>query len=287
MDPEITDVIVRRALKEDKGSGDITTRILVPSSVKVEAVIVAREPAIISGLAIVSKTFILQDRRIQVSFCVTEGSCVKPGQVLLRLNGRAQGILTAERVALNFLGRMSGVATLTRAYVDAVRGTGVVILDTRKTTPGLRYLDRCAVRAGGGKNHRFDLGAMVLIKDNHRMLSGHYGSLAGMIRKARAETRKPLEVEVDTLAELADVLNERPDMILLDNMPPVLLRKAVEMVSSHSWSRRPVLEASGGISLKNVRKIALSGVDRISIGALTHSARCTDVSLEIQKVLDV
>ena len=247
----------------------------------------ARQRAVVCGLEIVQRIFCLLDKSVRVSCVVGDGVRVKPGQVLLRISGRARGILTGERVALNFLGRLSGIATVTRSFTDAVRGTKAVILDTRKTTPGLRHLERYAVRVGGGQNHRFDLGEMVLVKDNHRALSASAdGGLAGMVRGLHHKTKKPVEVEVDTLKELEDVLRDPPGFVLLDNMSAVDLRKAVKMTALLPRARRPLLEASGGINLENVRAVAQTGVDRISIGALTHSAPCVDVSLELRTVLN-
>lgn len=284
MDQGKIDKIVRLALKEDLGTGDITTSSLVPAGLRVEASILMRETSVVCGLDFVKRTFLALDRQADIVLLVPEGKKVKPGQVVARLKGKARAILSGERVALNFLGRLSGVATLTRTFVDAVRGTKAVILDTRKTTAGMRGLERYAVRLGGGANHRFDLGEMVLVKDNHRMLCGRFGSLAGMVRELRVKTDKPIEVEVDTLDELADVLREPPEMVLLDNMTPVNLRKAVMMVASLPKKQRPLLEASGGINVNNIAAIARTGVDRISIGALTHSARSVDVSLDMHEL---
>ncbi len=281
MDLKKIDKIVRLALKEDCGAGDITTSLLVPAGLEVEASILVREPSVVCGLEFLKRTFLILDRTAEVSFLVAEGAKVKPGKVIAHIRGKARAILSGERVALNFLGRLSGIATLTRSFVDAVRGTKAVVLDTRKTTAGLRELDRYAVRVGGGVNHRFDLGEMVLVKDNHRILCGAYGSLAAMMMKLRTKTFKPIEVEVDTIDELEDVLHEPPEMVLLDNMPAEKLRKAVRLVACLSRGRRPLLEASGGINIHNVRAVAKTGVDRISIGALTHSARCVDVSLDL------
>ncbi len=279
--------VVQQALKEDQGAGDITTRLLVPEALQVKAVIVARESMVVCGLECVRQALVSLDRNMHLHFAVDEGAVVKAGTVLIQMKGNARAILTAERVALNFLGKLSGVASVTRSFVEAVRGTKAVILDTRKTTPGMRVLERHAVRTGGGANHRFDLSQMVLVKDNHRFLSAGQGSLAGIVSRLRRKTKKTIEVEVDTLAELAEVLIDPPEMILLDNMPAEILRKAVKMAGRLSQDQRPLLEASGGISIKNVRAVAMTGVDRISIGALTHSARCRDVSLEIRKVCDV
>jgi nicotinate-nucleotide pyrophosphorylase (carboxylating) len=280
------DALIKNALKEDIGAGDITTRLLVPADRRVEAQIIVREPAVICGLDLVRRTFLAADRELRVDVLVDDSARVKAGQAVVCLRGRARGILTAERLALNWLGRLSGVSTLTRLFVDAVRGTRAVILDTRKTTPGFRSLERYAVCMGGAQNHRFDLGSMVLVKDNHRALSAGHCSLADMVKKLRGQTRRLIEVEVDTLAELDDVLREPPDMVLLDNMTPAELRKAVKRAALLPKARRPLLEASGGITLGNVAAAARAGVDRVSVGALTHSARCIDVSMEIQRVIN-
>ncbi len=282
MDLQQINKIVRLALKEDLGAGDVTTLALVPAGLAVEAVIVFREPAVVCGLEFVKRTFLSLDRSAVISFSVGDGKRVEAGSEVARIRGKARAVLSGERVALNFLGRLSGIATQTRFFVDAVHGTKALILDTRKTTAGLRRLDRYAVRLGGGANHRFDLGEMVLVKDNHRMLYGGCGTLASMVRELRAKTDKPIEVEVDTLEELADILREPPEMILLDNMSVKDLRRAVGMVLLLRGKKRPLLEASGGINTGNVRSVALTGIDRISIGALTHSTRSVDVSLEMK-----
>ncbi|MBF0594706.1 MAG: carboxylating nicotinate-nucleotide diphosphorylase [Candidatus Omnitrophica bacterium] len=286
MDQKTIHRIVRLALKEDTGSGDITTNNLVPADLRVEAVIVAREPLVICGLDLAEKALLSLDKDMCIVRALQEGAVVKAGAEIVVIRGKARAVLTAERIVLNLLGRLSGIATFTRAFTDAVRGTKAVILDTRKTTPGLRTLERYAVRTGCGKNHRFDLSEMVLVKDNHRVLSGMHGSLADMVGHLRRRTKKPIEVEVDTLEELADVLDNPPEMILLDNMSISQLRSAVKRVASMPAGRRPLLEASGGINLKNVCAVAKTGVDRISIGALTHSARCMDVSMEVRKIID-
>lgn len=281
MDNKTIAKFVRLALKEDLGAGDITTTALVPAGLVVEASIVMREPAIVCGLDFIKATFRQLDRKAVVSFTHADGARVKAGDEVARVRGKARAILSGERVALNFLGRLSGISTLTRLFADEVRGTKAVILDTRKTTAGMRGLDRYAVRMGGGINHRFDLGEMVLVKDNHRLLCGGCGELAGMVRDLREKTTRPIEVEVDTLMELEDVLREPPEMVLLDNMTVEQLRKAIKLVAAVPLRARPLLEASGGVNIRNVRSVALTGVDRISIGALTHSARCMDVSLEL------
>ncbi|MBF0388444.1 MAG: carboxylating nicotinate-nucleotide diphosphorylase [Candidatus Omnitrophica bacterium] len=275
------DKVVRIALKEDLGSGDVTTASLIAPSIKTAAVIVMREPAVVCGVDFIKRTFLQLDNTLKITFAVKDGDIVEAGTAIASVCGNARGVLSGERVALNFLGRLSGIATVTRYFVDAVRGTRAVIMDTRKTAAGLRLLDRYAVGVGGGVNHRFDLGEMVLVKDNHRMLCGGHGSLANVVKVLRAKTAKLIEFEVDTLPELEDVLGNPPDIILLDNMPVEKLRKAVKMVGRLPVKLRPLLEASGGITINNVREVALTGVDRISIGALTHSVRCVDVSLDL------
>ena len=275
--------IVREALREDIGAGDVTTAVVIPANARASADIIVREEAVICGVDVVREVFHAVDNKQVFRALCADGDLMSPGARIAHVSGPARGMLTAERVALNFLGRLSGIATLTRSFSDAVQGTGAVILDTRKTTPCLRALERAAVRAGGGMNHRFDLGSMVLVKDNHRVLAGMRMSLADMVRLIRRKTGKHVQVEVDTLEELADLLKCPPDMILLDNMSPAVMRQAVAMVRSLPQDKRPLLEASGGIGIKNIRAVALSGVDRISIGALTHSARSIDVSFEFHQ----
>ena len=261
------------ALAEDVGEGDVTTEAVIDADASGSAVIVLKEPGVVCGLGIVEAVFRALDEEIEVEALVEEGSLVESTTAVARLSGPLRAILTGERTALNFLGRLCGIATLTRRYVDAVEGTGVAILDTRKTTPGLRVLEKHAVAVGGGRNHRFGLDDGVLIKDNHLRAAG---SIREAVESAREATHLPVEVECDTIEQVSQALDAGADAILLDNMTPDGLLAATVLV--HGRAR---LEASGGVSLGNVRAIAESGVDEISIGALTHSARSLDVSLEL------
>jgi nicotinate-nucleotide pyrophosphorylase (carboxylating) len=261
------------AIAEDVGEGDVTTDAVVAEDMTGSAVILLREPGVVCGLAMVEAVFRALEGDVEVEAVVEEGDLVESGTVVARLTGPLRAILTGERTALNFLGRLSGIATLTRRYVDAVQGTGVSILDTRKTTPGLRVLEKHAVAVGGGRNHRFGLDDGILIKDNHLRATG---SIRTAVERVRAATQLPVEVECDTLEQVSDAIEAGADAILLDNMTPDGLLAAVVLVNG-----RARLEASGGVTLDNVRAIAETGVDEISIGALTHAARSLDVSLEL------
>jgi nicotinate-nucleotide pyrophosphorylase (carboxylating) len=266
--------IVLAALAEDVGQGDVTTDATVPADAIGTAELLVQEHGVICGLRAAETTFRALDPDLEFDVLVAEGSAIeRPGAVAL-LSGSERAILTGERVALNFLGRLSGIATLTRRYVDAVAGTRAAILDTRKTTPGLRALEKHAVVCGGGRNHRFGLDDGVLVKDNHIRATG---SIAQAVESLRASTPLPIEVECDTLDQVAEALAAGADAILLDNMSLDDLRSAVVLAGG-----RPRLEASGGITLDNVRAIAETGVDEISVGALTHSSRSLDVSLELK-----
>jgi len=261
------------ALAEDVGPGDVTTEATVDPAAEAVAAILLKEAGVVCGLGVAEAVFRLVDEEILFEPIVEDGAALeRPGPVA-RVSGRASSVLTAERVALNFLGRLSGVATLTGRYVDAVAGTGVTILDTRKTTPGLRALEKHAVACGGGRNHRFGLWDGVLVKDNHLRAAG---SVAAAVERVRVSSDLPIEVECDTQEQVVEALRAGADAILLDNMPLEELRAAVELVAG-----RARLEASGGITLENVRAVAETGVDDISVGALTHSARSLDVSLEL------
>jgi len=266
--------IVREALREDVGRGDVTSVAIVPTSAHLAGVLVVKAPGVVAGLDVAGKVFLQVDDRIIYTSLVPDGSVVGVGEVVARVEGRGPGILTAERVALNFLQRMSGIATATRRYVAAVAGTRARILDTRKTAPGLRALDKLAVRLGGGTNHRFGLYDMVLIKDNHIAAAG---GVAQAVRLARQQSGQlPIEVEVQSLEELAEALALDVDRIMLDNMSVEIMREAVRLTAG-----RVELEASGGITLDNVAEVASTGVDYISVGALTHSVAALDISLEI------
>jgi nicotinate-nucleotide pyrophosphorylase (carboxylating) len=273
-----TDVIehaVAGALAEDVGSGDVTTEATVPADAVGSAEILVKEPGVVCGLAVAEATFRALDDEIRFLALVEDGTVVSevPAAVAT-VSGAERTILTGERVALNFLGRLSGIATLTRRYADAVEGTGAAVLDTRKTTPGLRALEKYAVACGGGKNHRFGLDDAVLVKDNHLRAAG---SIAAAVEGVRMLTDLPVEVECETLAQVEEALAAGVDAILLDNMPLDELRAAVAVTGG-----RARLEASGGITLDSIRAVAETGVDEISVGALTHSAPSLDVSLELR-----
>jgi nicotinate-nucleotide pyrophosphorylase (carboxylating) len=275
------DEVIRLALEEDVGPGDWTTEWTVPAERTADAVIVAKAPGVLSGLDVAAAVFRRVDDSLRIEVLLPEGAEVEPGREVIRLSGSARAILTGERVALNLLQRLSGVATLTRRYVDVVDGTGARILDTRKTTPGLRALEKRAVRAGGGHNHRFGLHDMVLIKENHIAAAG---GIRAAVERVRAANDRGLAVEVETttLDEVREALDVGVDRILLDNMRLSLLREAVAVVRSHP-APRPETEASGGVSLDTVRAVAEAGVDFVSVGALTHSSPALDLSLLIAR----
>jgi len=267
--------IVLHALEEDLGrAGDITSDLIIPASKKAKVKLAARKPGTIAGLIAAECAFRMIDPDLKFTVKLPDGSQAKAGALVATIEGSARSILTAERVALNFTGHLSGIATATRALVDAVKGTKARIVCTRKTTPGLRVLEKYAVRCGGGFNHRFGLDDAVLIKDNHIAAAG---SITKAVKAARAGTAHmvKIEVEVDTLKQLEEALKIGVDTILLDNMPPDTLRKAVDMAKG-----RAVLEASGNITLDTVRAVAETGVDYISSGAITHSAINLDLGLD-------
>ena len=266
---------VGRALAEDLGDGDLTTRAVVPEGARARAVIRQKEPGVLAGVEVVRAVFERVDPELEVELLAPEGEWREPGPVA-EITGAAASILAAERVALNFLGRLSGVATLTARYVSAVEGTAARILDTRKTTPGLRELEKAAVRGGGGVSHRSGLHDAILVKENHAALAGGVGDAARHALEA-APSGTTVEVECRSSAELQEALDAGVGRILLDNMTPDQLRAAVELVGG-----RAELEASGGITLDTVRAVAETGVDYISVGALTHSAPALDVSLLLE-----
>jgi nicotinate-nucleotide pyrophosphorylase (carboxylating) len=280
MSASAMDTLIRTALEEDVGAGDWTTLWTVPPDRRAQARILAKQDGVTAGLEVAARVFHEVDAELVVERTVEDGASVAPGDEVLRIRGSARSILTAERVALNFLQRLSGVATLTRRYVEAVRGTDARILDTRKTTPGMRALEKAAVRAGGGKNHRFGLHDMVMIKENHIAAAG---GIAAAVSAVREQDEEGLAVEVETtnLAEVEEALAAGVDRILFDNMPLPLLRDAVERVHG-SGATRPETEASGGITLEAIRAVAETGVDFISVGALTHSPPALDLSLLLQ-----
>ncbi len=263
---------VRSALTEDVGDGDLTAA-LIPENARSEATVISREEAVICGRIWFEQVFALLDASIRIDWHVADGDKVEPNQVLCVLNGPSRALLTGERTALNFLQTLSGTATLTRKYVDAVAGTGVKVLDTRKTIPGLRQAQKYAVKCGGGTNHRIGLYDGVLIKENHIAAAG---SIAKAIAQARIHTpdKIPVEVEVENLTEVHEALDAGADILLLDNMEPKSLREAVAL--NHGEAK---LEASGGLSLETIREIAETGVDYISVGELTKHLRAIDLSM--------
>lgn len=280
--PELPSVlyedVVRRALAEDLGrAGDLTTDAVVSTGRRAHARLISRADGVVAGLGPAAAVFRMLDGAVEAASESADGERVCDGSVLLSLAGPARAILTGERTALNLLGRLSGVATLTRAFVDAVAGTGARIVCTRKTTPGLRALEKYAVRCGGGTNHRFGLDDAVLIKDNHVAAAGGVRPALERARAAVGHTVK-VEVEVDTLEQLREVLELGADAVLLDNMSLDELRAAVALVAG-----RVVTEASGGITLATAAAVAATGVDLLSVGALTHSAPALDVSLELDE----
>jgi nicotinate-nucleotide pyrophosphorylase (carboxylating) len=267
--------VVRAALAEDLGrAGDITSQACVPADARLRAVFVARKAGVISGLACARLAIAELDPTADFKAVVEDGARVGAGEKLAWVDANARALLTAERTALNLLGRLSGVASLTRAYVDAVENSGAMIVDTRKTTPGLRALEKYAVRCGGGVNHRFGLDDAILIKDNHIAACGSVGEAVRRARAAVGHLTK-IEVEIDSLDQLDDALKYGPDVVMLDNFGLADLGEAVRRVAG-----RTVLEASGGVNLETVRAIAGTGVDVISVGALTHSASTLDIGLD-------
>jgi nicotinate-nucleotide pyrophosphorylase (carboxylating) len=272
--------IVKLALTEDVGSGDVTTLATVPAESRSRAVMNARNSLIVAGLAVSEAAFTSISQQVVCERKVADGQAVKPGTALMVVTGPTQAILTAERVALNFIQRLSGVATLTGRYVEVVKGTGAKILDTRKTTPGLRHLEKYAVTCGGGTNHRIGLYDMVLIKDNHlAALAGEKPNpIAAAVQRARAKyPALKVEVEADTLDQARQAAEAGADYVLLDNMQPEQLREAVRLIAGRSLT-----EASGGVNLSTLRAIVESGVDFISVGALTHSAPAVDIGLDFE-----
>lgn len=268
-------ILVRRALDEDVGRGDMTTEATIPPEITAKGNFLAKQPGILAGLEVARLAFTLVDERVALSAISHDGDHIMPGHIFATISGPGRALLTAERVALNFLQRMSGIATLTGKMVNAVQGTRAVILDTRKTSPGIRALDKWAVRLGGGQNHRNGLYDGVLIKDNHITIIGGLTEAVRRVQAANIEKR-PIEVEVKNLQEVREALSLRVDRILLDNMSLDELYEAVRI--SHGQTS---LEASGNVTLENIAAIAATGVDFISVGALTHSAPALDMSLKL------
>lgn len=278
MDWQRIDHLIDLALAEDLPAGDITTEAIIPEGELARAVFQAKQVGVLAGIEVAARVFRKLDPGVEFIKRLEDGQEFQPGQVLAEVSGRAASLLKGERTALNFLQRLSGVASLTRLFVEATRGTRARILDTRKTTPGWRQLEKYAVRMGGGTNHRMNLSDMMLIKDNHLRQAG---GIAPALKKAREYLRArsmpevKIEVEATSLAEVREALDNGADWIMLDNMTLEEIRAAVELVSG-----RVPLEASGRVNLQNVRELALTGVDYISVGALTHSFKSADISLE-------
>jgi nicotinate-nucleotide pyrophosphorylase (carboxylating) len=274
------DKVIDLALAEDIGHGDITSQALIPPDLSGKASLLVKEAGVLAGIEIAARVFQRVDPLLQVEALEKDGAAVRPGDIVGSVSGSLAGILKAERTALNFLQRLSGIASLTALYVAEVNGTGAEIYDTRKTTPGLRFLEKYAVRVGGGRNHRLHLGDAVLIKDNHIAALRAAGlSLEDIIARARqnAPAGVTIEVEVTDIAGVQQALKAGADIIMLDNMDTDAMQRAVALAAG-----RARIEASGGITLENVRRVAQTGVDMISVGALTHSCRALDISLELE-----
>jgi nicotinate-nucleotide pyrophosphorylase (carboxylating) len=267
--------IVRRALEEDVGAGDLSGAPLFPEQAEIRAVILAKQDGIVAGLPVAEMVFRELDGDLIWKASKQDGDLVREGETVAELAAKAQAILAGERTALNFLQRMSGIATATRRYVEAVAGTKAKILDTRKTAPGLRVLDKYAVRLGGGCNHRFGLYDGVMLKDNHIAAAGGIENVVRTVRE-RVPLGQKIEVEVTSMAEVEQALRAGAEIIMLDNLPPIEMKKAVQLIEG-----RALVEASGGITLENIREVAVTGVDWISVGALTHSVKALDLSLEV------
>ena len=274
IDQKKFDGLIALALEEDLPAGDVTTEAIVPPRLPASAVFLAKEKGVLAGLEIAARVMGAVDPEIKLLNPKEDGYLFSPGEVLAEVSGSAASILKAERTALNFRQRLSGIATLTRSFVEAVKGTRAAILDTRKTTAGWRALEKYAVRVGGGRNHRMSLSDMVLIKDNHIRIAG---GITAALKKAKEKAASGLKIEIEAtnLQEVKEALEGGADIIMLDNMELEMIRQAVELVSG----QRP-LEVSGKVNLSTVRDLALTGVDFISVGALTHSFRSVDISLE-------
>lgn len=273
--------IIQTAMDEDFVNDDVTTKCLVNKNQISEGYILSREDAIICGTEIVKATFKKFDPKVKVFLYQKDGTKIKKNEPVIFLKGSTRSILSCERIALNFLGHLSGIATLTNQCVEKVANSKVKILDTRKTTPGLRDLEKYAVRCGQGENHRRDLKAMVLIKDNHLLAKQNHLTFSTIISQLRRQTKKKIELEVDTLSQFKEALSARPDIILLDNMTISQIKQAV--ILKKQSGHKILLEASGGVDLKTILNISKTGIDRISIGQLTHSANSVNFSMELVK----
>ncbi len=272
-----TDQIIRLALAEDIGTGDVTTSSVVPAGKTIEGQLKAKEAGIVCGLQVAARVFAMLDDDILFEARCNDGDSVEPGQLIATISGPARGILTGERVALNFLQRLSGIATQANVYTEKVKGTGAVVTDTRKTTPGMRYLEKLAVKTGGASNHRMNLADGILIKDNHIRAAG---SIAAAVKLAREHAPRMLKVEVETETpeDVREALAAGADIIMLDNMDIPTMKEAVRIIDG-----KALVEASGNMDQRDIREVALTGVDMISIGALSHSVRALDISLKFTK----
>jgi len=274
LDPALYREIVRRALAEDLGWGDVTTEATVPPELQARGVILAKSPCVVAGLEVAAEVFLQLDPGCTFERLSKDGDCCKPGDIVAKLHGQASAMLTAERTALNFLQRLSGIATLTRQFVTAAGGT-ITVLDTRKTTPTLRALEKYAVRAGSGTNHRAGLDDGVLIKDNHIRLAGGVGRAVQLMKDAGPEM--PIEVEAQSLEQVDEAVAAGADIILVDNLPIETIREAVKRVNG-----RAKIELSGGVTLDRIPELAKTGANYVSVGALTHSAPAADLSFELE-----
>jgi nicotinate-nucleotide pyrophosphorylase (carboxylating) len=272
------DALITLALEEDLGRGDVTSTAVIDAAATARGEVVAREPLVVAGLAVAVAVFRRVDASIELTLRAADGEALEAGAPLMSIAGPAAGVLAAERTALNFLQRLSGVATQSRAYARAVAGTGLRVIDTRKTTPGFRLLEKEAVRLGGASNHRFDLGSGVLIKDNHLAVAGSVAEAVSRARRSAPHGLK-VEVEVDSLAQLDQALDAGAEVVLLDNFGDADVEEAVRRVRTRS--PRPLVEVSGGVTLARLPVLARMGVDLVSVGALTHSARAVDIALDL------
>jgi nicotinate-nucleotide pyrophosphorylase (carboxylating) len=279
LDPAFVRAEIARFLAEDVGAGDVTTSAVVPPSASTRGRIVAREACVVAGLDLAREVFAQLDASLVFSPLIADGDAVPAGRTLVELAGPAAAMLTGERVALNVLQRLSGIATITRRYVDAIAGTGATVSDTRKTTPGLRIFEKYAVQAGGGRNHRVGLFDAVLVKDNHIVAAGGLDAALGAL--ARTPPGMPVQVEVDSLEQLGRVVANGVRAVLLDNMAPAVVAEAVRVVRAAPDGAGCWIEASGGVTLATVRAYADAGVDTISVGAFTHSAPSVDLAIDV------
>jgi nicotinate-nucleotide pyrophosphorylase (carboxylating) len=269
------DDLLRRALLEDIGFGDITSEAIFPEDHRSQGFFLAKQQLVLAGMQVFSQVFALLDQRVEIKFNYGDGAIVSPGETIASIAGKTRSLLAGERVALNLLQRMSGIATYTRRYVEAVNGFPVAIVDTRKTTPGLRMLEKYAVTVGGGKNHRYGLDSMVLIKDNHIQAAGGIANAVQLVGSQGACFRK-IEVEVENLQQVQEALSAGVDIIMLDNMEIHMVKQAVQMIDG-----KALVEVSGNVVLERIAELAAAGVDIISSGALTHSVKTADISMKL------